>query len=187
MKAAYKVLHYLKGTVGEGLFYSSESNLILQGFTDTDWGADRDHRRSTSGYCMFLGNSLISWKSKKQPVASHSSPESEYRAMQYAVREISWLVNLLAEFQAKQTKSVASFCDSEAAIHIANNSIFHERTKHVELDCHIVRDRIVSGLIKTLHINTEQQLADVFTKPLYPSQFKYLLGKMALKSIYVPS
>ncbi|CAA7032723.1 unnamed protein product [Microthlaspi erraticum] len=187
LQAAYKVLHYLKGTIGLGLFYSAESNLLLKGFTDDDWNSCADLRRSTSGFYMFLGNSLISWKSKKQQTASHSSAESEYRAMEIAVREISWLVKLLNEFQVFQPHPVAFCCDSTAAIHIANNSVFHERTKHVENDNHIVRDRIESGLIKTLHVTTDVQLADVFTKPLYPAHFHSLIGKMSLLSIYSPS
>ncbi|KAG7588381.1 Integrase catalytic core [Arabidopsis suecica] len=161
MKAAQKVLHYVKGTIGDGLFYSADCDLVLQAFTDADWASCLDSRRSTSGFCMFLGKSLISWKSKKQQTASHSSAESEYRAMECAVREVAWLVNLLREFGAPQERSVAFFCDSTAAIHIANNAVFHERTKHVELDCHIVRDKVVSGLIKTLHVKTDEQLADV--------------------------
>lgn len=136
---------------------------------------------------LFLGNSLISWKSKKQDVASHSSAESEYRAMSFAVKEVIWIVNLLNELQASETKPVAFYCDSTAAIHIANNPVFHERTKHVELDCHQVRDRIVSGLIKTLHVRSENQLADVFTKPFHPGLFHSLIGKMSLRSIFSPS
>lgn len=107
--------------------------------------------------------------------------------MEFAVREIQWLVNLLREFDAPQSKPVAFFCDSTASIHIANNAVFHERTKHIEHDCHIVHDRILSGLIKTMHVRTDNQLADIFTKPLYSAQFNSIIGKMSLKSIFSPS
>ncbi|KAG7552168.1 Integrase catalytic core [Arabidopsis thaliana x Arabidopsis arenosa] len=187
LKAAYKVIHYLKGTIGLGLFYSATSDLCLKAYTDADWNSCKDSRRSTSGYCMFLGNSLISWKSRKQDVCSASSAESEYRAMAMGSKEIAWLVKLLNEFQVPQNKPVPLFCDSTAAIHIANNSVFHERTKHVENDCHITRDRIDQGLLKTLHVQTTNQIADALTKPLYPALFQSLIGKMSLLSIYVSS
>ena len=135
---------------------------------------------------MFLGSSLIVWKSKKQDVVSHSSAE-EYRAMSVVVKEIIWIVNLLGELQAPQSKAVAFFCDSTAAIHIVNNPVFYERTKHVESDCHQVRDHIVSGLIKTLHVGTSTQIADMLTKPLYPTQFTSLISKMSLHLIYASS
>lgn len=136
---------------------------------------------------MFLGGSLIAWKSKKQDTVSCSSAESEYRAMGFAVKEVEWLVNLLAEFECPQPQSIAFYCDSTAAIHIANNSVFHERTKHLERDCHKVRDKVIAGLIRTLHVRTTDQIADVFTKPLQPAHFQSLLSKMSLISIYVPS
>ena len=187
LQAAIKVLHYLKGTVGYGLFYSIESDLVLQAFTDADWASCLDSRRSTSGYCMFLGQALISWKSKKQQTVSHSSAESEYRAMEFGSREVIWLRNLLADLQAPQHGPVAFFCDSTAAIHIATNPVFHERTKHIELDCHQVRERVLLGFIKLLHVRTNNQVADIFTKALFSPQFYSLVGKMALKSIYLPS
>lgn len=186
LQAAMRVLRYLKGSIGLGLFYSAESTLVLQAFTDADWASCLDSRRSTSGYCMFLGNALISWKSKKQQTVSHSSAESEYRAMEFGSREVVWLRNLLAELQSEQHGPVAFFCDSTAAIHIATNSVFHERTKHIELDCHQVRERVVRGFIKLLHVRTTNQLADIFTKALFSPLFYSLVGKMALKSIYLP-
>ncbi|CAA7021398.1 unnamed protein product [Microthlaspi erraticum] len=131
--------------------------------------------------------SLISWKSKKQQVVSNSSAESEYRVMEFASREVVWLRTMVAEFLAPQSKPVPLFCDSIAAIHIASNPVFHERTKHIEGDYHQVRDRISAGFIKTIHVRTGQQLADIFTKPLFPAQFNALLSKMALKSIYLPA
>lgn len=99
-------------------------------------------------------------------------------------KEIAWLVKLLNEFQVPQSKLVPLFCDSTAAIHIANNAVFHERTKHVENDCHNTRDRIEQGLLKTLHVTTTSQLADILTKPLFPALFNSLLSKMSLLSIY---
>ena len=184
LKAALKVLHYLKGTIGLGLFHSSKSDLCLKAYTDADWGSCVDSRRSTSGICMFLGDSLISWKSKKQDMASNSSAESEYRAMAMGSREIAWLVKLLAEFQVPQTKPVPLFCDSTSAIHIVNNAVFHERTKHIENDCHITRDMIEQGMLMTMHVDTTNQIADVLTKPLFPSLFNSLIGKMSLLFIY---
>lgn len=148
LQAAYKILHYLKGTIGFGLFYSSTSDLVLKGFTDADWGSYADTRRSTSGYCMFLGDALISWKSKKQDVVSHSSAESEYRAMEFGSREVICLYHLLEDLQSPQDGPIAFYCDSTAAIHIVNNPVFHERTKHVERDCHQIQNKIEAGYIK---------------------------------------
>ncbi|XP_019096545.1 PREDICTED: uncharacterized protein LOC109130909 [Camelina sativa] len=187
LQAAYRVLHYLKGSIGLGLFYSATADLTLTAFTDADWGSCKDSRRSTTGFCMFLGTSLISWKSKKQSTVSMSSVESEYRAMCVGVKEIQWLVNLLTELQVPQAKAVAFFCDNTAAIHIANNVVFHEITKHLEMDCHKVREAVTNGLVKTLHVKTDQQLADVLTKVVHPGQFHSLIGKMDLNSIYMPS
>ena len=136
---------------------------------------------------MFLGFSLIAWKSKKQDIVSHSSVESKYITMSVAVKEVIWIVNLLGELPVPQSKTVAFFCDSMTAIHIANNPVFHERTKHVESYCHQVRDRIVNGLIKTLHVGTSTQIADVLTKTLYPTQFSPLISKILLHSIYASS
>lgn len=184
LNAAHKVVSYIKGTIGLGLFYPAASDLQLKAFTDASWSSCPDSCRSTSRFCMFLGDSLISWKSKKQDVVSRSSAESEYRAMALAGCEISCLVELLTELRVPQHNSVPLFCDSTAAIHIANNAVFHERTKHVERDCHTIRERVDSGLIKTLHVRTHNQLADVLTKPLFPGLFKALIGKMSLLSIF---
>lgn len=187
LHAAYKVLHYLKGTIGLGLFYSSTTDFTLSAFTYADWNSCKDSRRSTSGFCMFFGTYLISWKSKKQDIVSHSSAESEYRAMSFDVREVQWLVNMLREFDVPQRGPVPFFCDSTAAIHIANNAVFHERTKHLESGCHKVRGMVKYGLIKTLHVTSSNQIADTFTKPLQPGLFHSFVGKMGLLSISSPS
>ncbi|KAG7537225.1 Leucine-rich repeat [Arabidopsis suecica] len=171
-RAVMKILHYIKGTIGLGLFYSSKAELQLQVFADADFQSCKDTRRSTNGYCMFLGSSLISWKSKKQQVVSKSSAEAEYRALSFATDELLWLDHFFKELQVPLSKPTLLWCDNTAAIHIANNSVFHERTKHIESDCHSVRERLVAGLFKLLHVNTHLQLADPFTKALYPSTFR---------------
>ena len=116
-----------------------------------------------------------------------TSTNDNSTAMSFGVHEVQWLVNMLREFDAPQHGPAAFFCDSTVAIHIANNVVFHERTKHLEDDCHKMRDMVEIGLIKTLHVTTSNQLADIFTKPLQPGSFHSLMGKMRLLSITSPS
>lgn len=187
LKAVYKVLQYIKGTVGQGLFYSASADITLKGFADADWAACPDSRRSTTGFTMFVGDSLISWKSKKQPTVSRSSAEAEYRALALACCEIMWLVILLRELGVFSTTPPVLYSDSTAAIYIATNPVFHERTKHVEVDCHTVREKLDEGKLKTLHVRTEDQVADILTKPLFPYQFEHLKSKMSIHNIFCTS
>lgn len=187
LKAVFRVLQYIKGTVGQGLFYSASPDLTLKGFADADWAACPDSRRSTTGFSMFVGDSLISWRSKKQPTVSRSSAEAEYRALALASCEMMWLKTLLRELRVEERSVPVLFSDSTAAIYIATNPVFHERTKHVELDCHTVREKLDQGLLKTLHVKTEDQVADILTKPLFPYQFEYLKSKMCIQNIFCTS
>ena len=176
----------MKATPSQGILFSSQSSLRLHGYADADWGTCPDSRKSMSGYCMFLGDSLISWKSKKQSTVGRSLAEAEYRSLVAITSEISWLTALLQDFGVKVDLTMA-YCDNQAAIHIASNPSFHESTKHIEIDCHFIREKVVQGIIKLVHVPSTHQLADLSTKSLPNPQFKILLSKMGVHNIFLPS
>lgn len=138
--AGLRIPRYLKGDPCIGLFYSANTKLCLNAFADADWSSCPDTCRSTSGFCIYLCTSLVTWKSRKQQVVSRSSTEEEYRSMADVTCDVIWLLKLLKDFRVKEVQPAKLFCDNRSAIYIANNLIFHERTKHIENDCHIVRD-----------------------------------------------
>ncbi|KAL0314769.1 UNVERIFIED_CONTAM: Retrovirus-related Pol polyprotein from transposon RE2 [Sesamum angustifolium] len=169
--AALHLVRYLKGSSTLGLFFGTDSPLTLSAFSDSDWASCLDTRRSVTGYCVFLGGSLVSWKTKKQATVSRSSAEAEYRSMASTVCELLWISYILGDFGITVVSPIPFHCDNKAAIHITENPVFHERTKHLDIDCHIVRDRFKSGFILPQHISTQHQVADIFTKALPAPQF----------------
>ncbi|RVW56451.1 Retrovirus-related Pol polyprotein from transposon RE1 [Vitis vinifera] len=143
--AVIRILRYIKSTPGQGVLYENRGHTQVVGYTDADWAGSPTDRRSTSGYCVFIGGNLISWKSKKQDVVARSSAEAEYRAMALATCELIWLRHLLQELRFGKDEQMKLICDNQAALHIASNPVFHERTKHIEVDCHFIREKIASG------------------------------------------
>ena len=178
--AVLRILRYLKGTMFHGLHFSSTSSPILQGYSDADWDGDLTDRRSTTGYCFFLGDSLISWRSKKQSLTARSSTEAEYRALADTTQELLWLRWLLSDMGAPQSDPTPLWCDNTSAIQIAHNDVFHERTKHIEIDCHFVRQHVVRKTVHLKPISTTDQPADLFTKSHLPGRFQFLLSKLNL-------
>jgi hypothetical protein len=166
LAAVHCIIRYLRGSLGRGLFFLTNSPLRLVAYNDVDWAGCPDTKRSVTSWCMFLGDSLISWKSKKQARVSKSSTESEYRAMSTACSEIIWLRGLLAELGFPQADSTPLHADNTSAIQIAANPVYHERTKHIEVDCHSIREAVDTCVISLPHVSTNLQIADVFTKAL---------------------
>ncbi|XP_074324109.1 secreted RxLR effector protein 161-like [Apium graveolens] len=138
MQAAKRVLRYLVANPAQGILLTNSSAAQIQAYYDSDWASCPATRRSTSGFCILLGNSPISWKSKKQSVVARSIAEAEYRAMALTACEITWLAALLKDMGLKDLPPVMLKCDNMAAISIAANPVLHERTKHVEIDWHFI-------------------------------------------------
>ena len=178
LQAVFQILRYVKGTRNRGLFYPTTSSLQLQAYADADWAGCPDTRRSTTGWCMFLGTSLISWKSKKQSTLSKSTAEAEYRSMSSASSEIVWLRRLLCEFGVFLKGPTPLYADNTSAIRIAKNVVFHERTKHIEIDCHFICQHYVSDKLCLPYVPSHDQLADVFTKGLPQDRHEYIISKM---------
>lgn len=129
---------------------------------------------------MKLGSAPISWKTKKQTTVSRSSSEAEYRAMAHATSEILWLRSLLSCLQVKCDAPTTLYCDNQAALHLAANQVYHERTKHIEIDCHFIREHLQAGAISTTYVPTWHQQADIFTKSLGAKLFQDLTVKLGV-------
>ena len=138
-----RILRYLKGTIFDVLHFSSHSSLTLQAYSDADWAGDPTDHRSTTGYCFLLGDYLISWRSKKQTVVVHSRTEAEYRALLATIAELIWLRLLLQDLGVDCSTATKLHCDNRSAIQIAHNDVFHERTKHIEINCNFIRRHLL--------------------------------------------
>ncbi|XP_025693090.1 uncharacterized mitochondrial protein AtMg00810-like [Arachis hypogaea] len=179
-KLVKRVLRYLSGTSSYGLHLKRETSLGITTYSDSDWAGDPDDRKSTSGYCIFLGTNLISWTSKKQTVVARSSTEAEYRSMAEAVAELTWIKTMMRELLHPLPEAPMLYCDNLSAVLLAANPILHSKSKHFEIDLHFVRDFVNSKAIQVSHIPGSVQVADILTKAIPSENLLHFRGRLSV-------
>ncbi|GJV15772.1 ribonuclease H-like domain-containing protein [Tanacetum coccineum] len=187
LSALKRILRYVQGTLNYGLQLFSSSTTDLVAYSDADWAGCPTTRRSTSGYCVFLGNNLLSWSAKRQPTLSRSSAEAEYRGVANAVAETCWLRNLLRELHTPLSSATLVYCDNVSAVYLSSNPVQHQRTKHIEIDIHFVRDLVAAGQVRVLHVPSRYQFADIFTKGLPSALFEEFRTSLSVRCPPAPT
>jgi hypothetical protein len=175
--AVKQILRYLVATPCFGIWYPKGSTFDLIGYSDSDYAGCKIDRKSTSGTCQFLGRSLVSWSSKKQTSIALSTTEVEYVAAGQCCAQLLWMRQTLRVFGYNLSK-VPLLCDNESAIRKADNPVEHSLTKHIDIRYHFLRDHQQKGDIDVFYISTENQLADIFTKPLDEKTFSRLCSEL---------
>ncbi|KAL9992694.1 putative RNA-directed DNA polymerase [Helianthus debilis subsp. tardiflorus] len=181
MEAAQRILRYLKGTAGHGVLFKASGHLNVELYTDADWAGDKGKRRSMSGYFSLVGGNLVTWRSKKQKVVALSSAEAEFRGIAQGLSEVLWIKKLLEDIDFSQ-RAIPSkiMCDNTAAIQISENPVQHDRTKHVEVDRHFIKEKLEERIIELPYISTKEQLADILTKAVNGNAFSSCLNKLSI-------
>jgi hypothetical protein len=178
--AAKHVMRYLKGTLDFGLCYTGDHDFRLIGYTDSDWAGSVSDRKSTSGCCFSLGSAMTSWKSRKQSSISLSTTEAEYIASCSASCEAIWLQKLLTGLFDLEMEATVILCDNQSCIKMTENPMFHDKSKHIEIRYHYIRDMVQRGAVKLQYVGTDEQVADVLTKPLSRVKFEYFRDKLGI-------
>eukprot|EP00253_Pinus_taeda_P018666 PITA_18666 len=173
-QVAKRILRYVKGTKMFGILYNVSEHSDLVGYTDSDWAGSVDDRKSTSGYVFHMGSGAISWASKKQSIVALSTAEAEYVAATAAACQAVWMRRMLRSLGQEQAKATVIFCDNSSAIALSRNSVFHTRTKHIDTRFHYIKELVNNGEIVLEHCRTQEQVADILTKPLDQKSFEFL-------------
>lgn len=167
VKAAKRVIRYLKGTSNAALLVGDCGRTVLEGWCDADYAGDLDTRRSTSGYVFKLFGSAISWSSIRQPTVALSTCEAEYMTLTEATKEAIYLRRLLTELGVMNNAATVTIrCDNQGAIAFSHNPHHHRRTKHIDIRHHFIRDAIIDGSVTVEYVETREQTAGIFTKGL---------------------
>ncbi|GKB96780.1 ribonuclease H-like domain-containing protein [Tanacetum coccineum] len=177
--ALKRILRYVQGTLDLGLHLYASATTSLVGYTDADWAGCPSTRRSTFGYCVFLGDNLLSWSAKRQHTISRSSAEAEYRGVANVVAETAWIRNLLRELHSPFNLYLVY--DNVSAVYMSANPVQHQRTKHIEIDIHFVRDMVKAGHVRILHVPSRFQYADIFTKGLPSALFEDFRSSLSVR------
>jgi hypothetical protein len=187
LQSALRILRYVSGTKDRGLLYRAGTAVQLAGYTDADWAGNLTDRRSTSGYSFTLGSAAIAWSSKKQPTVALWSTEAEYRGAVVATCEAIWLIWLLKDLHEEVSDPTVIYSDNLSSIQLVKNSVFHARTKHIEVHYHFVRERVLSGEVELQYVSTDWQTTDIFTKPLGVDKLRQFSGVLGLRHLDVPN
>jgi hypothetical protein len=161
------------------MFKGNDSKeLYIEAYSDADWGGDHNDRKSTTGFIILINGSVVGWTSKKQATVALSTAEAEYMAISATVQEVKWISQLLMELEFPMKLPIKLFSDNQAAISISTNDINHSRTKHIDIRHHYIRDAIKNKEVELSWVDTNNQVADILTKPLAISQFDTLRSKL---------
>nr|GFB52985.1 ribonuclease H-like domain-containing protein [Tanacetum cinerariifolium] len=180
-------MRYVRGTLDYGLQLFSSSTIDLVSYSDADWAGCPTTRRSTSGYCVFLGNNLLSWFTKRQPTLSRSSAEAEYCGIANTVAETCWLRNLLRELHTLLSSVTLIYCDNVSAVYLSSNQVQHKRTKHIEIDIYFVCDLVAAGQVRVLYVPSRYQFVDIFTKGLRSALFEEFRTSLSVRCPPAPT
>ncbi len=178
--AIKRILSYLAGTLRHGICFHPSNTSSITGYADADYAGDLDKRRSTTGFVFLFHGGPMSWTSRRQSCTALSTTEAEYMSACDASKEANWISWLLHEITGKETGPIPLFCDSQSAIRLTKNPEFHQRTKHVDVKYHFVREQQSNGLIDIKFVGSENQVADIFTKPLPRPRFNNLREKVGV-------
>ncbi|GJV83053.1 retrovirus-related pol polyprotein from transposon TNT 1-94 [Tanacetum coccineum] len=181
LNAVKRIFRYLKGTVHRGLWYPKDSSFALTAFADADHAGCQDTRRSTSGSIQLLGDRLVSWSSKRQKSAAISSTEAEYIALSGCCAQVLWMRSQLTDYGFGFNK-IPMYCDNKSAIALCCNNVQHSRSKHIDIRFHFIKEHVENGVIELYFVNTEYQLADIFTKALGRERIEFLINKLGMRS-----
>ena len=157
--SAKHILRYLRGTVDYGLRYTSSSGVLLSGYSDSDWAGSAVDRKSTSGYCFSMGSAMISWSSRKQGSIAQSTAEAEYIVASDACKEAVWLRKLLSDMFDGKLDSTIIHCENQSCNKLSENLVFHDRSKHIEMEYHFMKYLVMRGTLKLQYIRTDEQIA----------------------------